>query len=134
MTYRVVQWATGNIGRRSLQAVIGHPQLELVGVHVHSPGKVGLDAGGLCGLDPTGVLATGSIDDVLALAPDCVLYMPQGCDVREVARLLAAGANVVTTRGEFHHPGSMPAGVRDEIEAACADGGSSIHSTGSSPG
>jgi 4-hydroxy-tetrahydrodipicolinate reductase len=134
MTYRVVQWATGNIGRRSLQAVIEHPHLELVGVHVHSPDKVGVDAGELCGLAPTGVTATGDIADVLALAPDCVLYMPQGCDVHELARLLAAGTNVVTTRGEFHHPGSMPSEVRDEIEAACVAGGTSIHSTGSSPG
>ena len=29
--YRVVQWATGNIGTRSLRAVIEHPRLELVG-------------------------------------------------------------------------------------------------------
>ena len=133
-TYRVVQWATGNIGRRSLQAVIEHPHLELVGVHVHSADKVGVDAGELCGLPPTGVVATSDIEDVLALAPDCVLYMPQGCDMQEVGRLLAAGINVVTTRGEFHHPGSMPPEVRDEIEAACAAGGASIHSTGSSPG
>ena len=134
MSYRVVQWATGNIGRRSLQAVIEHPYLELVGVHVHSSDKVGVDAGELCGLASTGVGATGDIDDVLAVAPDCVLYMPQDGDVHEVARLLAAGSNVVTTRGEFHHPGSMPPEVRDEVEAACVEGGSSIHSTGSSPG
>ena len=64
---RVVQWATGNIGTRSLRAVIEHPDLELVGVHVHADDKVGKDAGELCGAGPTGVLATGSIDDVLAL-------------------------------------------------------------------
>jgi 4-hydroxy-tetrahydrodipicolinate reductase len=134
VSYRVVQWATGNIGTRSLRAVIEHPTLELVGLHVHSPDKLGMDAGTLCGLDPVGVTATSDIEDVLALAPDCVLYMPQGCDVHELSRLLAAGINVVTTRGEFHHPGSMPPEVRDEIEAACAAGGASIHSTGSSPG
>ena len=27
--YRVVQWATGNIGTRALRAVIEHPELEL---------------------------------------------------------------------------------------------------------
>jgi 4-hydroxy-tetrahydrodipicolinate reductase len=130
----VVQWATGNIGTRSLRALIDHRHLELVGVHVHSPAKLGVDAGELCGAAPTGVLATGTIEDVLMLEPDCVLYMPQGCDVREVARLLAAGTNVVTTSGEFHHPGSMPPAIRAEIEAACAEGATSIHSTGSSPG
>ena len=53
---RVVQWATGNIGSRSLRAVIEHPALELVGVHVHSADKVGMDAGELCGTAPTGIL------------------------------------------------------------------------------
>jgi hypothetical protein len=49
---RVVQWATGNIGTRSLRGVIEHPDLELVGVHVYAPDKVGRDAGGLAGLAP----------------------------------------------------------------------------------
>ena len=49
-SYRVVQWATGNIGTRSLRTAIEHPQLDLVGVYVHSPDKAGRDAGELCGL------------------------------------------------------------------------------------
>ena len=44
------------------------------------------------------------------------------------------GANMVATRGEFHHPASMDPGDRARVEAACALGASSIHSTGSSPG
>jgi 4-hydroxy-tetrahydrodipicolinate reductase len=131
---RVVQWATGNIGRKSLRGVIEHPRLELVGVRVYGSEKVGVDAGMLCGLEPVGVPATDSLDAVLALDPDCVLYMPRACDMDDVCRLLASGANVVTTRGEFHHPASMPAADRDRVEAACAAGATSIHSTGSSPG
>ncbi len=133
-TYRVVQWATGNIGTRSLRSVIEHPALELAGVYVHTPAKAGRDAGELCGLDPIGVVATNDIDDVLGLGADCVLYMPRALDVDEVCRLLAGGANVVTTRGEFHHPAGMDAALRERVEAACAQGGTSIHSTGSSPG
>jgi 2,4-diaminopentanoate dehydrogenase len=133
-TYRVVQWATGNIGTRALRSVIEHPTLELAGVYVHSPDKSGRDAGELCGLDATGVVATNDIEDVVALGADCVLYMPRALDADEVCRLLAAGANVVTTRGEFHHPASMDPALRDRVEAACAEGGTSIHSTGSSPG
>ncbi len=134
-TLRVVQWATGNIGTSQLRGAIEHPGApSLVGVYVHSSDKAGRDAGELCGLAPTGVLATNSIDDVLALGADCILYMPQRCDIDEVSRLLASGANVVTTRGEFHHPPSMDAADRARIEAACAAGGTSIHSTGSSPG
>jgi 4-hydroxy-tetrahydrodipicolinate reductase len=133
-TYRVVQWATGNIGTKSLQAVIDHPSFELVGLYVSSPDKVGKDAGELGGGAATGVVATNSIADVLALDADCVLYMQQGIDYDDVCRILESGANIVTTRGEFHRPESLDAEVRARVEAACATGGTSIHSTGSSPG
>lgn len=132
--YRVVQWATGNIGTKSLRSVIEHPHLTLVGLVVHSADKEGRDAGELCGLGPTGVLGTRSLDEVVALGADCVLYMPQGCDVDALCRLLESGTNVVTTRGEFHHPPSLEPAVRSRVETACAAGATSIHSTGSSPG
>lgn len=132
--YRVVQWATGNIGSRALRAVLESPDLSLAGVYVTTAEKAGLDAGELCGLAPVGVTATRSIDDILDLGADCVLYMPLLLDADEVCRLLASGANVVTTRGEFHWAPSMEPGLRRRVEAACAEGGTSIHSTGSSPG
>lgn len=131
---RVVQWATGNIGTRSLRAVLEHPRMSLVGLYVHSEAKAGRDAGELCGLPPVGVKATGNIDEILALKADCVLYMQQGCNFEEVCRLLASGANVVTTRGEFHNPACLDPAVRGRIEEACRRGSTSIHSTGSSPG
>jgi 2,4-diaminopentanoate dehydrogenase len=60
--------------------------------------------------------------------------MRQGTDINELCALLVSGKNVVTTRGDFHHPRSMDAGARDKVEAACREGGTSIYSTGSSPG
>ncbi|WP_210588521.1 dihydrodipicolinate reductase [Streptomyces sp. GESEQ-35] len=135
--YRVVQWATGTIGSRSLRAVVEHPHLELAGVYVRTPGKAGRDAGELCGLGDsggTGVTTTRDVEHILGLDADCVLYMPLVCDVDEVCRLLESGANIVTTRGEFHHPGSMDPVVRERVGTACKAGGTSIHSTGSSPG
>ena len=131
---RVVQWATGNIGRRSLKQVIEHPGLELAGVYVTSAAKSGRDAGDLCGLPPTGVRATSDVGQLLALGADCVLYMPAATDLDQVCAILAAGTNIVTTRGDFHHPGSMPPADRERVERACFEGGASIHSTGSSPG
>ena len=132
--YRVVQWATGNIGLRSLQAVIEHPELELVGLFVYADDKVGKDAGELCGLAPTGVVATHDVDQIVSLRADCVLYMGDRADVDVICRLLESGANVVSTRSEFHHPASLPDDQRARIEAACAHGGTSLYSTGSSPG
>ncbi|ADP83417.1 NAD(P)H-dependent amine dehydrogenase family protein [Pseudofrankia inefficax] len=132
---RVVQWATGNIGTRSLMHVINHPRLELVGLYVYDEAKAGKDAGELAGLDvATGVAATRDVAEILALGADCVLYMPRYFDGDEVARILASGANIVTTRGEFHRPASIEPGLRAQIEKACAEGGTSVHSTGSSPG
>jgi 2,4-diaminopentanoate dehydrogenase len=131
---RVVQWSSGSIGARALRAVIEHPRLALAGVYVHGDDKVGRDAGELCGTQATGVTATASIDEVIRLSPDCVLYMPSALNLDELCRLLTAGINVVTTCGAFHHPPSMDPEVRSKVEAACELGGSSVHSTGSSPG
>jgi hypothetical protein len=132
--YRVVQWATGNVGSRALRRAIEHPALDLVGVWVHGAGKVGKDAGELAGIAPVGVKATNNIEDIIALKPDCVLYMPHVMNYDEVCRLLESGANIVTTRTEFQNPKSLAADVRAQVEAACAKGNTSIHGTGSSPG
>lgn len=132
--YRVVQWATGNVGSRALRHVIEHPDMDLVGVWVSNPAKVGRDAGELAGVAPTGVKATNSIEDVLALKPDCVLYMPHVNSVDEVCRLLESGANVVSTRMEYQNPAALDAEVAARIEAACQKGGTSLHASGSSPG
>lgn len=132
--YRVVQWATGNVGMRALQRAIEHPHLEVVGVWVHSADKVGKDAGELVGLAPIGVKATNRIDDILALRPDCVLYMPHVCNYDEICQFLEAGINVVTTRMELQNPAAFDAELHARLEAACQRGNSSVHATGSSPG
>jgi 4-hydroxy-tetrahydrodipicolinate reductase len=132
---RVVQWATGNIGTRALREVIRHPDLELAGVLVYDPAKVGTDAGALCGEPATGVLATDDRRAVIGLGADCVLYMPRMLDLDDLVAMLAAGTNVVTTRGELFGP-SERLGVddRDRVLDACTRGGTSVYATGSSPG
>ena len=131
MTYRVVQWATGNIGTRALREVIRHPDLTLVGVVVYDDAKNGIDAGELCDEPATGVLATTDRASITALRPDCVLYMPRALDVEEVVALLEAGVNVVTTRGEFFDRGApLPDDVRARVLGACARGNTSVYSTG----
>src|SRR3954454_17272361 len=97
MSLRVVQWTTGNVGQRSVRAIVAHPDLELVGCYAWSADKVGQDAGTLSGIDPVGVLCTDDIDALLALAPDCVSYMPYRPDIDHVVRILEAGVNVVST-------------------------------------
>jgi len=132
---RVVQWATGNIGTRSLREVIRHPLLELVGLLVYDPAKEGVDAGSLCGEEPTGVTATTDRAAIPALRAECALYMPRALDLDDVIMLLEHGTNVVTTCGEFFD-GGHPLGdeQRTRVLDACARGGTSVFSTGSSPG
>ena len=100
---RVVQFSTGNVGQHSLRAIIGRPDLELVGVHAASPNKIGRDASELCGLKvPTGIVATDDVDALIALKPDCVVYTAQGETrpmeaLEQMSKFLAAGINVAAT-------------------------------------
>ena len=132
MTTRVVQWTTGNVGQRSVRAVVAHPDLELVGCYAWSADKVGRDVGELCGIDPVGVAATDDVDALLALRPDCVVYNPMWPDVDELVRILEAGVNVVSTAAFINGRGL--GADRDRIVDACERGGSSMFGTGISPG
>jgi hypothetical protein len=129
--YRVIQWATGNVGRAAIEGIAAHPELELVGTWVHAEAKAGRDAGEIAGIGPLGVHATNDADALLALDADCVLYSPMLANPAEVARILESGKNVVTPLGWFYPFSS--AGV-PEMEAACRKGGVTLHGTGIHPG
>lgn len=130
MTYRVVQWATGGVGRAAIEGILAHPELELVGCWVHSADKDGVDVGELVGRESIGVTARTDEAAVLALEPDCVIYSPLLPDGDQVRRLLAAGVRVVTPLGWFHPPSPE----RDELDSLCRSAGSVLHGTGIHPG
>ncbi|MFA6576752.1 MAG: diacylglycerol kinase, partial [Nocardioides sp.] len=71
---RVVVWGTGVVGTMVIAEIVKSPAFELVGVGVSNPDKVGKDAGEICGIAPTGVLATDSVDDLVALRPDALVH------------------------------------------------------------
>jgi hypothetical protein len=129
--YRVIQWATGNVGRAAIEGILAHPELELAGAWVHDPGKAGRDVGELCGIGPVGVAASGDAEALLATPADCVLYAPLLARPAEVARILASGKNVVTPLGWFF-PGSSAGAA--EMEATCRKHGVTLHGTGIHPG
>jgi 2,4-diaminopentanoate dehydrogenase len=129
--YRVIQWATGGVGRAAIEGIVAHPELELVGCWVHDPRKEGRDAGDLAGIAPIGVSATHDENSVLALSADCVVYSPLFADSAEVERILRSGKNVVTPLGWFF---PAPGGRGAKIEAACRDAGVTLHGTGIHPG
>ncbi len=130
MTYRVIQWATGGVGRGAVAGIINHPELTLVGCWVHSTDKAGKDVGELCGIDPVGVYASNDIDELIAMEADVVMYSPIQADKKVIARLLASGKNVVTPLGWFF-PGERDV---DILREACQQGNSTLHGTGIHPG
>lgn len=134
-TYRVIQWATGTVGSAALKYFIENPTMELVGVYVTNPQKVGKDAGDLVGLPQTGVLATNDEDAIVAMGADCVLFSPSMMTppLEQVCRLLASGKNVVSPAGPFLPNKWLPEETA-RIEAACREGNSSFHGCGIHPG
>ncbi|MEU6747878.1 dihydrodipicolinate reductase [Spirillospora sp. NPDC046719] len=142
MTYRVVQWSTGNVGRHAIAGIDARPDLELAGVWVSNPAKYGKDAGELAGLGRTlGVTATGSEEELLALRPDCVVYTSMA-DVRlmeaidDLCRILRAGVNVVSSSPVFLQfpDGVVPPEMSDPVREAAEAGGASLFVNGIDPG
>ena len=140
MTYRVIQWGTGNVGTFALRCLIDHPDVELVGVCVHSDAKAGKDAGELCGVPPVGVRASSDVDAILGLDADCGCYTATADlrpfeAVQDLCRILAAGKNVVSSSVvPLVHPASFVPELRDQLAAACQAGGTSCFTSGIDPG
>ncbi|MFL6062573.1 MAG: diacylglycerol kinase [Marmoricola sp.] len=139
---RVAQVATGNAGMLTLRQLIADDRFELVAVSTSSPEKIGKDAGELAGLDVvTGIAAVGSLDELIAARPECVVYCAMG-DTRpveatsDVRRLLEAGIDVVgSAPGTLQFPwGTMPERVIEKVEASAQAGGATVYITGVDPG
>jgi 2,4-diaminopentanoate dehydrogenase len=130
MALRVVQWATGGVGVAAIRGVLEHPELELVGCWVYSAAKAGRDVGDIAGTQPLGIAATNSIDEILALDADAVIYTPLMANPDEVVALLKSGKNVVTPVGWLYPSERSAAPLR---EAALA-GNATLHGTGIAPG
>jgi len=136
--YKVVQWATGSMGRTALRRIIDHPDLELTGLFVYDERKAGRDAGEIARRGPTGVIATTRVEDILALDADVVIHtprisLPYEKQNGDVERLLASGKNVISTAG-FHFPQAHGEAYARPLRAACLAGGSTLAGLGLNPG
>ncbi len=138
--YRVIQWATGHVGKHALRAILQHPDLELVGVWVSSPDKAGRDAGELSGRAATGIRATNDAESLLATSADCVCYTA-ATDYRpaeaieDMCRMLASGKNVVTSSFvPLIYPWQVVPAFAEQLEDACRRGQSSFYCSGIDPG
>jgi hypothetical protein len=140
MAIRVAHWGVGNTGKQALHGILGHSDLELVGLGVGRPENVGRDAGDFCERPKTGILATSRVEDLLALKPDCFSYFGVGAADLEAGLLivepfLEAGIDVVTASlTPLSFPHALDPAVRERVEGACRRGGSTIFATGIEPG
>lgn len=140
MSLSVVHFGTGNTGRHGLAQIIQDPALDLIGVGVTSPEKVGADAGTLCGQPSTGIVATDDLEALLALEADCLAYFGEGIArpleaVADMARFLARGTNVVTTSlNQLVYPPTAAPEFRDPLQEASAQGSASFFNNGADPG
>ena len=135
---RIIQWATGSMGRTSLRRVLDAPDHQLVGVYVYSDRKAGQDAGGLARRPDTGVIATHSVDEICALDADLVLHtpritLPYSALVDDVVRLLESGKNIVSTAG-FHWPAAHGDDYSGRLQDAAVRGGATLAGVGVNPG
>ena len=130
MTYRVIQWSTGNVGRHALRLhrAPSRPRARRR-CGCTAPTRPGKDAGELAGIDPIGVLATNDVDALLALDADCVCYTATA-DLRpaeaiaDMARILASGKNIVSSSVvPLVYPPHVDPAMRAPLEDACATGG-----------
>ncbi len=142
MSYRVFQWASGTVGRHVARAAITRPDLDLVGMHVTNPDKVGRDVGEILGVAATGIAATSDIELILRSDADVVVHAPLPSmvysehadkDLDDICRLLSAGKNVITVVG-YMYPKAHGPEVVERLNNACKRGSSSFHSTGLNPG
>jgi len=138
VTYKVVQWSTGAVGKTCLRAVLDHPDLSLAGVYVYSDRKAGQDAGAIARYPATGVIATRSIEEILALDADVVIHtarlqLPYERHDEDLCALLRSGKNVITTVGHHYPAAHGPARLAMFDEAARA-GGATLYGTGMNPG
>jgi hypothetical protein len=135
---RVIQWATGAMGKTCLRGVIDDPAFELAGLYVYSAAKAGRDAGEIARRDATGIRATDQIEDIVAIDADIVIHAPRlqppyEAHDGDILRLLASGKNVISINGNSY-PDCWSAERRDAFEQACRTGGSSFIGAGLNPG
>jgi 4-hydroxy-tetrahydrodipicolinate reductase len=138
---RVFQVATGNVGTEMIKRIRHQPDLELIGLHCYSPEKVGRDAGEIVGLDPIGVVATGTVDEIIAAQPDVVTFHGVFPDLGVYLPVLEAGIDIVTTADwitghhrNANHPHPSGRTEQELIAEACDKGRSTFYGTGMNPG
>jgi hypothetical protein len=135
---RVIQWASGSMGRTAMRMVMDNADMDLVGTLVYSNKKSGMDVGEIARRTRSGVLATDNINEIIRTDADVVIHMPRitlpyEALVPDVIRLLESGKNVISTAG-FHWPDAHGESYAGPLRAAAIKGNATLAGVGVNPG
>jgi hypothetical protein len=137
--WRVLQIGLGPIGQRTVLAALRRPGLCVVGAVDPAPALAGRDLGEVLGLGrPIGLRVAPDLATALRDSrPQVALHTTVSAldaAARQIAPLLAAGIDVVSSTEELAYPWvSRPASAR-RLDRLARRGGATVHGTGVNPG
>ena len=136
---RAIQYGCGPIGCRVGALAARRANIDLVGVVDIDPEKIGKDLGEVAGLDKKlGVVISGDIKALLAeTKPDIVLHTTVSQVTRahgQIAEVLKAGVNVVSTCEELAFPYRREPGLAADLDKVAKENNVTVLATGINPG
>ena len=141
MAYKVIQWSTGNVGRHALRLIAEHPDLELVGLWVHSADKAGRDAGELGGYRSRSACSRPTTPTRCSRSTPTASVTPRPpiCDpteaIADMARIAASGKNIVSSSVvPLVYPPHVVAGDAPAARRRVREAGVSCFTSGIDPG
>ena len=99
---------------------------------MHSADKAGKDISEIIGTEPLGVTATNSVDEILALQADAVIYSPLMADAERGWPICCGRAEDDVNAPRLAVPERERSAA--PMRAAALDGNATLHGTGMAPG
>jgi 4-hydroxy-tetrahydrodipicolinate reductase len=132
-----VEYGVGPIGGRIVRAAVDHG-FEFVGAVDIDPDKVGVDLGTVADVGrELGVTITDDADAALAAEPDVVFHSTVSSIETaqpQLAGIIEAGANVVSTTEELAYPWRRHPSIAEELDDLATEAGVSCLGAGINPG
>jgi len=137
--WRVLQVGLGPIGQRAVRAALRRPGIRVVGAVDPAPDLAGRDLGEVLRLraaigvkvEPDLERALRSCRPLLALHTTVSFLAPAAA---QIAPLLAAGIDVVSTTEELAYPWIARPALARRLDRLARRGGATVHATGVNPG
>ena len=131
MTYRVIQWASGGVGRAAMQGVLGPSRPRSRRVLGASPEKDGVDIGTLLVRSPIGVSASTDVEAAAGRSRPTACSTARSSPTPRSSPASWSRARTSSPRSGWFYP---PDAERERLDAVCQEAGVTLHGTGIHPG